>query len=324
MSFRDLEKEIFKLTSSNGVDKGKPLRKNVFMPPKSKTSKAKEEIVAEETSVGTPEESSSIGVKEETKTPEAETPEKAVDVSNVPAWRAEVVEEGGEETPTEEPKAEKPKEEAPEVESLEDTGKATETLGEVKPEEIPTLDLTMPEDGGGGKGKKVFIIVFILVLILGLVAGGFYYYKTKVSGGEEGAKEGTPTPSAQETLTPTPSDEVDLSEYKVSILNGSGIPGEAGKVETALKSQGFETIETANAESYDYTDSEVSLKKDIPEAVYEAVKEAMSGYKIVRQESDLAESSEFDVEIIVGTAKSGSTPTPTATPSATKTPTPTP
>ena len=297
-----------------GLTREGGLRKNVSMPPKSKTSKAKEESV-----VSPPEE-----VKEEPETEVTEPDEKAVDVSNVPAWRAEVVEEGGEETPTEEPKEEKPKEETPEVVSLEETPKATETLGEVKSEEAPTLDLTMPEDGGGGKGKRVFIIVFILVLVLGLVAGGFYYYKTKVSGGEETPKDDTPTPSAQETPTPTPSEEVDLSEYSVSILNGSGIPGEAGKVETALKTQGFEGIETGNAESYDYTVSEVSLKKDTPEAVYEAVKKAMAGYKIVRQESALAESSDFDVEIIVGTTKSGSTPTPTATPSATKTPTPTP
>ena len=297
-----------------GLTREGGLRKNVSMPPKSKTSKAKEESV-----VSPPEE-----VKEEPETEVTEPEEKPVDVSKVPAWRAEVVEEGGEETPAEEPKEEKPKEEIPEVVSIEEPPKATETLGEVKSEEAPTLDLTMPEDGGGGKGKRVFIIVFILVLVLGLVAGGFYYYKTKVSGGET-PKEETPAPSAQETPTPTlAEEEVDLSEYSVSVLNGSGIPGEAGKVETALKAQGFETIETGNAESYDYTVSEVSLKKDTPEAVYEAVKKAMAGYKIVRQESELAESSDFDVEIIVGTTKSGSTPTPTATPSATKTPTPTP
>lgn len=303
------------------------MRKNVSMPPKSKTSKAKEKPVEE--TVESPEENPPADSKEEeTKASSKETTEKVSDTPVVPAWRAEVVEEEAEEIPTDASKVEKPKEETSEVIVGEEPLKATETLGEVKSEEIPTLDLTMPNDGGEGKGKKVFIIVFIIVLILGLVAGGFYYYKTKVSGGEEGAKEGTPTPSAQETPTPTPSDEVDLSEYKVSILNGSGIPGEAGKVETALKSQGFETIETGNAESYDYTDSEVSLKKDTPEAVYEAVKTAMSSYKIVRQEGELAESSEFDVEIIVGTTKSGSTPTPTAsptaTPSATKTPTPTP
>jgi len=152
-----------------GLTREGGMRKNVSMPPKSKTSKAKEESV-----VSPPEE-----VKEEPQTEVTEPEEKPVDVSKVPAWRAEVVEEGGEETPAEEPKEEKPKEEIPEVVSIEEPPKATETLGEVKSEEAPTLDLTIPEDGGGGKGKRVFIIVFILVLVLGLVAGGFYYYKTK-------------------------------------------------------------------------------------------------------------------------------------------------
>jgi len=314
-----------------GVDKQGAISKNVSMPLKSKTSKVKEEPVVE-----TPEEE----VKNSTKT--ADTPA-------VPAWRAEVVEEGEEDVPKAEvstdvesqvdmseggvapgpegleARGEKPKEETPEVVTIGETPKGVETLGEVKTEEAPTLDLTMPDDVGEKKGKKVFIIVFVLVLIAGLVAGGFYYYKTKVSGGDEAKKEEMPTPSAQETPTPTPQAEaIDLSEYNVSVLNGSGIPGEAGKVETALKGEGFETIETSNAESYDYTISEVSLKKDTPAAVYDAVKKALSGYKIVKQEDALAENSEFDVEIIVGTTKSGSTPTPTASPSATKAPTKTP
>lgn len=281
------------------------------MPPRSKVTKAKESVSAS---------SSEEEIKKEPKSLAEEAPEKVSDSPAIPAWRAEVVEEGVEEGPPNVVKDAVVEKE----EEIKEPVKEPLTLGEVKQEEAPTLDLTMPEEPSGSKGKKVFIVVFILVLIAGLVAGGLYYYKTKVSN-EVPKKPESPTPTVEVTSTPTPSAEkVDLSQYKISVLNGSGIPGEAGKVKAALEKEGFKSIDTANADSYDFTTSEVSLKKGTPDAVYEAIKSAMGAYKIAKQEKELAESSEFDVQIIVGTTKSGSSPTPTATPSATKTPTPTP
>ena len=271
------------------------------MPPKSKTTKVKEE----------------------------ETSEKIPDTPPVPAWRAEVVEEGveeeaasaksleGEEAPGPEgleARREKPKEETPDAVSVEEPARAEETLGEVKPaEETSSVDLTMSsEEGSQGKGKKVFIIVFVLVLIAGIVAGGLFYYKSKVAvtKDESGSSETVATPTLGSQTTPTPSEEVKLSDYSVQILNGSGIPGEAGKVVDLLKKEGFSDLKTGNADSYSYTISEISLKKDTPEAVFAAVKKAMVGYKIVRQEEALDAKGDFDIKIVVGATKANASPTP--------------
>jgi len=280
------------------------------MPPKSKGTKDSDELSKEEI------------VSEVTE-------EKSEEATKVPAWRAEVVEEGVEESETPDENKVAPKETSEESSEQEgdkkmDEGKAVESLGEVKSEATPTVDLTMPDEQPSGKGKKIFILVFVVVLVGGLLAGGFYYYKTKVSGDSTKTTE-SPTPKVEATATPTPvSEEVDLTAFKVSIQNGSGIPGEAGKVKSALETEGFEGIDTSNAESYDFTTSEISLKEGTPEAVYEAVKKAMSAYKITKNDEALSEDNDYDVLIIVGSSKTGNTPTPTATPSATKTPTPTP
>jgi len=255
--------------------------------------------------------------EEEIKSSEAEVEEKT-EVTKVPSWRAEVVEEGVEETPPESSDAgkETTKDETssqtPSNTAVED--ETTEKdLGEVKPEsDTSTLDLTMPQEPQEGKGKKIFIIVFVLVLVAGLIAGGLFYYKSRVSSSDESQTEGgaIPTPTTSEASTPTPTVEVKMGDYKVSILNGSGIVGEANKVKVLLTKEGFKEVTTGNAESYNFTISEISLKKDTPDPVYQAVKKALADYKIIRQEKSLEDTSEADIQIIIGSTKAETTPTP--------------
>jgi len=118
----------------------------------------------------------------------------------------------------------------------------------------------------------------------------------------------TPTPTpVSSTPTPTPSEimeELDLSEYSVSLLNGSGVPGEAGNAEELLSELEFADIKTGNAESYDYEQTEVSLKKNLPQGVYSKIEAALSEtYSISLSETTLDEDSTFDIIIIVGQRK---------------------
>lgn len=162
-------------------------------------------------------------------------------------------------------------------------------------------------EAGGEKGSKLKIIIIILVIavILGIIAGGFYYYRSKVSKKVE-APPPTPTPVSS-TPTPTPSvaiEEIDLSEYSVSLLNGSGVPGEAGNAEELLSGLEFADIKTGNAESYDYEQTEVSLKKNLAQGVYSKIEAALSEtYNVSLSETTLDEDSTFDIIIIVGAKK---------------------
>lgn len=157
-----------------------------------------------------------------------------------------------------------------------------------------------------GINKKLLVGAVFAVLLLGILAGGIYYFKSKVSDKaptrpEEVAKA-TSTP--EPTQTPTPEPEIVLADYSLSVLNGSGVVGEADKVKDILASAGFEEIETDNADSYDYTNTEVSFKKDTPEGVYEAIKKALEDdYEVVKSEVYLSEDASFDVIVIVGTKK---------------------
>lgn len=153
---------------------------------------------------------------------------------------------------------------------------------------------------------KILLVIFV-VAIIGLIVGGVFYYRSRVSKTET-TDQPEPTPTASEE-TPTPTEElvteeVDYSEYKVSILNGSGIIGEAGKVEDLISDLGFDSIETDNAESYDFQTTEISMKEDTPDAAISAIEELIGeSFTVERTGTSLAENSTYDIIIIVGTKK---------------------
>jgi hypothetical protein len=187
------------------------------------------------------------------------------------------------------------------VESAASSDEAKKWLKSVAPE--------LETESASEKGSKVKILIIILVIavIVGIIAGGFYYYRSKVSSTPEESTQ--PSTTKDTVVTPEPTEEpvteeVDLSEYTLSILNGSGVPGEASNVEELLTDFDFSNIETGNAESYDYENTEVSLKENLAKGAYEKIKEALSGeYSVTLSETALDEDSSFDIIIIVGAKK---------------------
>jgi len=141
--------------------------------------------------------------------------------------------------------------------------------------------------------------------VIAAVVGGVIYYRKGVSNAPSEATPTTkPEPTSTETTSPTPT-EVDLSSYSISILNGSGIPGTAGKVADLLKNAGVKKINTGNASSYDFEATSVSMKKSVPEAVFEKIREVLSkDYAVVKSEDSLEDNSTYDIIIIVGVKKS--------------------
>ena len=177
-------------------------------------------------------------------------------------------------------------------------------LNEVKAEEI--------EEGSKSGKKNVFVFFLIFVFLGALVGGGFYYYKTNIDKSlpvkiDRVGEAVTPTDDETMPTEEPKKEEIDASLYSINVLNGSGIPGEAGIVSDLLDSLGFEDINTGNADSYDYVETEISLKEDSPEGLYDLVKEALEeSYIVSRSKTDLDENSDYDVVVIVGSKKAQS------------------
>jgi hypothetical protein len=174
-------------------------------------------------------------------------------------------------------------------------------------------DTTKEVDKKGKPNLKVIITVGVILLLFGILIGGVFYYRSNV--GDE-AEEATSSPSEEivtnetitesptSTPTPTPEEELDLSNYSVNILNGSGIAGEAGRASSLLEELGFSELDTGNADSYEYTTTVISLKKEVPDGVYEKIKESLStDYIVEKSDEALEEDSTYDVVITVGSRK---------------------
>lgn len=151
--------------------------------------------------------------------------------------------------------------------------------------------------------KRLLLALGVLLLI---IFGGIFIS----SKGKTDSPETSPSPVVESLPSPTPALEaspsaaINLDEYKVQILNGSGVAGEAGVVEGILVDAGFSDLDTGNAANYDYTDTEVSLKSTTTEAVFTAIASALeSDYTVVKLQTPLTDSSDYDVVITIGTKK---------------------
>lgn len=214
---------------------------------------------------------------------------------------------------------------------------------EVREEEKPQEKTSFQQGGSGvsfpsgsqqqkSGGPKTILIAGILILVAVL---GFVVYKSATKNstmspestpfenemtGDQSMTESTPVAES----TPAAADRKSVS---VSILNGTGITGEAAYLQTQLEKLGYADIKAGNASSQDTTTTTVVFSKDLSSSIVsEITQELNSLYQKVT--TSTSASATTDVVVTTGlrkgaTAKPSATPAATSTPAATVTPTPT-
>lgn len=186
-----------------------------------------------------------------------------------------------------------------------------------------------------GKGFPKWIAAVIGVMLI-LAVGGFFIARSL---GETEDSEPTPsgaglstfpTPNTTSTPEASPSPEardVDKSEVKIEVLNGTGTAGEASFLKGKLEDLGYENIEAANADTQDAKETTVTFASDLPDEIVDEITEELEDiYTSVESQSGTV-SGGFDVRIITGPRSGAATSTPrasaTGTPKATSTASPT-
>jgi hypothetical protein len=154
--------------------------------------------------------------------------------------------------------------------------------------------------------KSPSIALWIIIpgiFLLGAILGGIVFYQKGINSGEKPAE--TPVASATAAASPTssPLSTEDLTKYTISILNGSGIAGEAASVKTLLTDEGFKVGTTGNASTYDYTKTIIKAKESVEPAFISALTEALSKTYVVGDEQTLPDTSTDSVQVIVGSSK---------------------
>jgi LytR cell envelope-related transcriptional attenuator len=158
-----------------------------------------------------------------------------------------------------------------------------------------------------------FFVVAFLAFILGLGAMAAVSYFGLISlplpklsltsnvGSLLGAK---PTPTAQPTQIAAPTEvPVNLAQYTIAVLNGSGITGQAGKIKDSLTSGGFTVNSTGNAANANFTKTEISAKKSVSPAYVSKLEDELK--KTLDVDSTVAtspDSDSTDVTVTLGSS----------------------
>lgn len=117
----------------------------------------------------------------------------------------------------------------------------------------------------------------------------------------------TPTPTTTSTPTPRPTTSpvdktsgLDRSKLSVTVQNGSGTVGAAGKAADLLKSLGYDVIGTGNADSYDYTNVVIQVKASDASFLSLLKKDLGESYNIGTNSANLSSSFSSDALVIIG------------------------
>lgn len=173
-----------------------------------------------------------------------------------------------------------------------------------------------------GNGKVLFLVVIILLVLAGAV---WYLLNRKEETIEFTNDSAPPVVNREPTLLEEKA--VNKQTLKLQVLNGTGTPGDAGKLEKTLNELGYSEIATGNADNYDYKIAEVTFSSDFSEEYRDEILEKLNS---LYSEVSVGSKSlgEYDAVLITATAKGAkatTTPKPTtnATPTIRVTTTPT-
>lgn len=194
---------------------------------------------------------------------------------------------------------------------------ATESVGFPQQTQVPQ----------NGKAKWLILLVIIVLAVAG---GGYFLLKganeveeplaTPEVQGIDFVSTPTPETTPTSTSTPTPANKADI---EITILNGTGTPGDAGLLQTQLKSMGFSKTETGNATTQGATTTVMTYSGSISKTIVDELSAKLKTL-YTKVELKTGTPTKGDIEIITGSRKgvAAATTKPSGTPSGSGTPKP--
>ena len=167
------------------------------------------------------------------------------------------------------------------------------------------------------------LIITVVLLLAVLLGGGYVFFQSQQRSDEKAAITPTVTQTISPTDTPTPTEEVspspktsvtpnktspttkpttssssiDREDITLTVLNGSGIAGAAGKIGNYLEGLGYSVASTGNADSFDYEDITINVKKGNT-ALLNQLKKDLAGQGTVADTSETFTGSS-DAQVII-------------------------
>lgn len=158
--------------------------------------------------------------------------------------------------------------------------------------------------------KKLIQIISIIFGVVLIGYGGFFIYtnkptllfpqtepeQTNPQQETEQKTEPSSSPTSQPTKTPI---EINLEDFKILVQNGSGEKGASAAIAEILEENGALAINTENADTFGFSETEVSVKEDITPEIVGYIQELLPEYVVV-EGNTLDVENDYDLIIIVG------------------------
>lgn len=140
-------------------------------------------------------------------------------------------------------------------------------------------------------------------IILALIAGVLMYRKSvAIHPALPDTGEKNRMVVSQASPTPVTENGENVS-YTLSVLNGSGVQREAGRLKEILEADKHTVSFTGNASSQNYKKTRISMKENVSTIYIERLKAILTKIYVLEEMQKLDESKEFDVEVIIGSEK---------------------
>lgn len=142
---------------------------------------------------------------------------------------------------------------------------------------------------------RYFLIPLILPIIF---LGGFFTVQSIKDKNIITISRTGPTITQSPSSIPTVS--LTKATVKIIVLNGTGRAGSAGKFAEVLKEKGYQSVETGNADSYNYQNLSISFKESAVNFWNDLVGDLSQNYKLSSSSAFLEASTPEDIQIILG------------------------
>jgi len=159
------------------------------------------------------------------------------------------------------------------------------------------------------KKKWSWVIIGLITVVIIFIVGVLWYFRENAIKQISTDVEITSTPKLTK-ISPTtaPASDsakltIDTSQYKIKVLNGSGIGGAAAKGKAILETEKFVIEEIGNAETSDYEKTVIKAKKEVPSAFLSTLKSVLEEIYLLDVNEKLEDSEEVDVVIIIGSGR---------------------
>lgn len=167
-----------------------------------------------------------------------------------------------------------------------------------------TFDFSVVKNVLEEKQKVLFLIGaaavgFVLVIVLARNLSNFNLFQKEKP--KQAVKNVKTTPTVKEKPV-APAPEPKAADFKVRVLNGTRVAGEAGRAAEKLKESGFEVTETKNATSSGFRASRLRMTVDVSAKIKETIKKVLLETYLSVDEELLTDDT-VKIEVIVGTKK---------------------